>query len=498
MIELVRQFSEKYGNTKFNKDHPEKQFQILASWAVTVRQTYKFGLISEERIARLNKIPGWSWNPLNDRWDEMFNLLLEYSQEFGNATPTAKFIYKDLKLGQWVSLQRQKKNKNLIPLSRIEALETIKGWSWDPINERWDEGYSLTKKFTEVNGRTPPSGCIIKKFSLGSWVNTQRIDYKEGKLTADRISKLESLSGWSWNPSTEKKDDLVQRLKEYEKTNAHCNVSNKEDSNLALFVSRCRSRYKEGSIEKELIGLLEAIPTWGWDTPDQTSEIVVRDIALVDLLKRYTKEFGLPHLTKTQIYMGEPLGLWLINIRQRHVSGTVDKQVLELFDEIPGWHWKSTVVIGSAKETTWRANYQEIQEYVARHGDFVLPYKEQLSNQLKSWVNVQRVLYRERSLSQAKVELLEEITGWTWQPLTDLTPWMKKFSLLKQYLERERVSSIPKKHLEDGVRIHSWAAYQRRLFRQSQLTQTQISLLESIPYWKWTSDNDFSTKPQDG
>ena len=38
------------------------------------------------------------------------------------------------------------------------------------------------------------------KISLGSWVSYLRVKHRAGALSPDRVSQLESFSGWSWGP----------------------------------------------------------------------------------------------------------------------------------------------------------------------------------------------------------------------------------------------------------------------------------------------------------
>ena len=57
-----------------------------------------------------------------------------------------------------------------------KILETIPGWSWDVIDDSWEEGFKHFKEFKETNGHLNFITTYVNKkcFKLGQWVNVQR------------------------------------------------------------------------------------------------------------------------------------------------------------------------------------------------------------------------------------------------------------------------------------------------------------------------------------
>ena len=135
-------------------------------------------------------------------WNFWFGLMEVYVKREGHARVHGEFKTEDdFKLGFWVGHQRKnKKNKKLTP-DQIKRLEALPGWSWDPIEDDWEEGFSYLEQFVEQEGHAR----VLKNyetedgFNLGSWVSTQRITKKKNKLTQDRIDRLEALGGWVWS-----------------------------------------------------------------------------------------------------------------------------------------------------------------------------------------------------------------------------------------------------------------------------------------------------------
>ena len=134
-------------------------------------------------------------------WHFWFGLLEEYVEREGHARVSRDFETKDeYKLGFWVSTQRGNKKNNKLTPDQIKRLEALSGWSWNPIADAWEKGFSCLIKFVEQEGhaRVPTEFKTEDGFNLGGWVREQRKNRNNNKLTQDRINKLEELKGWVW------------------------------------------------------------------------------------------------------------------------------------------------------------------------------------------------------------------------------------------------------------------------------------------------------------
>jgi len=99
---------------------------------------------------------------------------------------------------------------------------------------------------------------------------------------------------------------------------------------------------------------------------------------------------------------------------------------------------------------------------------------------LGSWCQIQRSNKKKGKLSKDKIELLEKIPGWFWDTVLD-KEWIEKYELLKILKEPPKCSYIT----ECGVNLGSWCHRQRQDKKKGKISQERINLLEKIPGWFW-------------
>lgn len=108
----------------------------LGIWISTQRCEYKQSKLSSIKINKLNQI-GMCWSTYDYHWKEKYYLLCDYYKVFGHINLKCNEQYCGVKLGMWLSTQRQayRGNPNYsITKERIELLEAL-NMEWEPMKK---------------------------------------------------------------------------------------------------------------------------------------------------------------------------------------------------------------------------------------------------------------------------------------------------------------------------------------------------------------------------
>lgn len=165
----------------------------LGPWITEQRTAYHEGYIRTERLSMLKEI-GLSMTAFEDAWRHKYELLKQYKQEHGSVAIEKRAIYKGEKLGEWCQKQRDnyKEQAKALSLERISMLESL-GFDWNPLETEWHRRYEQYKRYIQHNGGNPyiPRRTIFEGEKLGAWVETQKKAYKNGKLSINRLEKMQ-------------------------------------------------------------------------------------------------------------------------------------------------------------------------------------------------------------------------------------------------------------------------------------------------------------------
>lgn len=101
-----------------------------------MRNDYCDKTLSEDRIKRLENI-GIQWESVIIRkWLEKYEKAKQYYKEHGNLNVRNGYVTDDeVKLGVWISSQRENYNKGVLTEEQIELLEQI-GMSWQRFSDK--------------------------------------------------------------------------------------------------------------------------------------------------------------------------------------------------------------------------------------------------------------------------------------------------------------------------------------------------------------------------
>jgi hypothetical protein len=115
-------------------------------------------------------------------------------------------------------------------------------------------------EFKEVHGHCNVTDSWPENLRLARWVMTQRQMYRKGKLSEDRVRRLEAI-GFVWCRQGQAWNEMFQRLIRYKEVHGDCDVPSgwKEDPQLGSWVVKQRYRGKKGLLTEERIGRLDEV-----------------------------------------------------------------------------------------------------------------------------------------------------------------------------------------------------------------------------------------------
>ncbi len=127
-------------------------------------------------------------------WKKMFDLLVEYKEETDSVSLSKRTIYKGENLGQWCYRQQQLYHSGKLKPIRLTLLKKI-DFNFNNREHEWDRRFKQYERFVKGTGRLH----VRKRENyegehLGAWIQTQKLRFKEGKLSDFRVEKLKSIN----------------------------------------------------------------------------------------------------------------------------------------------------------------------------------------------------------------------------------------------------------------------------------------------------------------
>ena len=375
MYELAKKYYEHYGNLKIprsfktkNGYEADENGYNLGNWINYQRMNYKKGSLSEYRIKKLKEIDMIFGIGKQDAWNMMYELAKKYYEHYGDLKIPRFFKTingyevdeKGYNLGAWISTQRFSYKKGTLFEDRIEKLEKI-GMIFENVNDdTWNMMYELAKKYYGHYGnlKVPQKFKTINGYDIdengynfGEWISNQRVKYKKGTLSEDKIKKLEEIGMIFENVNDDTWNMMYELAKKYYGHYGNLKISinfktingykaEENGYNLGTWVGSQRMNYKKGSLSEEKIKKLEEIGMIFENVNDDTWNM------MYELAKKYYKHYGdlkIPRSFKTVNgyevdEKGYTLGAWINTQRFSYKKGTLFEDRIEKLEEI-GMMW---------------------------------------------------------------------------------------------------------------------------------------------------------------
>lgn len=247
----------------------------LGIFCDTQRQNKKNGKLTNDKIQKLEELNNWYWINDENRTMETFNKNYSELKQWMNINnkvpnPHSKNIT-EKNLGLFYHRQRYNKKNGKLTKEKIKILEQIGGWEWEQ-RDFFDENYNKLKQWVEINKKIPISSSKNElERTLGKFCDRQRNNKKNGKLTQEKITKLEQIDNWYWGNEEIKIfktfDENYNELKQWVEVNNKIpsnKSKNKIENKLGIFCSNQRQNKRNNRLTQEKIQKLEGLDYWYW------------------------------------------------------------------------------------------------------------------------------------------------------------------------------------------------------------------------------------------
>jgi len=214
-FETLREYSIDSGNTSPPRTLKSPSGTGVVGWCIRMRG--ERDNLTQEKRQLLESLAGWQWDPHGHKRNLGLEELDSYVLEHGDSRVPLKYISPSgFKLGYFVSKNRGAYREGTLRPELQRRLESYKGWAWNTVEQGWEESFEILKKYVKSEKSLPTKEHVTKEgILIGRWVNHQRVLGNSGKLSADKVTKLNSIPHWKWDVFGSAWDDAYQKLEEF-------------------------------------------------------------------------------------------------------------------------------------------------------------------------------------------------------------------------------------------------------------------------------------------
>ena len=484
----IQQYFEKHQSSIILREDED-----ISRWATTQRKEYREGLLTDEKIQKLNDLEFWSWNPNEDRIEQALKILRDYKKEHGDLLVPASHIVDEFLIGQWISGKRSR--KEFIEPYLLAELNSL-GMVWNVKDAYWLEQYQKLKKYLENNNNSYPTVFSNKNGKrianqLGGWLNHQKNHGKED-LKDDFVRLLEELPDWRWDKWHDEvfektmiylneycKTDDIKEIKKNYKHPDRFNIGKDGEFSLGRSVQRMKTDYKQDILIDEKIKILESVEGWSWKTKKE----LVWDKTF-ELVREYALENKTTHVKDKQKFNGVNIASWIYRQKKAYLQGDLSEKQIQLLESVEGWFWENL------KDNTWYDSFAKVAEYAKDNKTTHVKDKQKFKGvNIASWMYLQKKAHSEKKLSKEKIKLLESIDEWFWELQLD-SDWFENFENYSEYVEENKTTSITYHIKFKGKLTGSWVWRQKKAYSNKKLSEEKIKILESVEGWTWKNETE--------
>jgi superfamily II DNA or RNA helicase len=466
----------------------------LKSWVSTQRTARSSGALSAERQQLLEKLPGWSWDALEDDFQRYFAMLKEFVNQHATSRVPATFQLKSYpNFGKWVAGQRASYRADRLPSERARLFEELPGWTWDPYSDDYTKGLSALRqylaghRFEEITKST-----VVNGIRLGSWCASRRKDFELDKLKPERVAELSAIAGWSWEWSAFSfrwATGLSEFRRYFGATgDGLVPVAYRSDSGFKLgsWCNVQRTRRANGTMPPAQYSILDVEPGWVWSARS------VKEATYFEGGLNGYRELVAKGLTPTARDADPEVKRWFAAILARYRRGKLKPEELQAIESIPGHVWERSETVATRASTATSEQIKQVASFAKAIGTADFDKNRVAGDGYPVGLALQRLRQKHRAgkLSRAEVEELNKLPKWQWAKavprLTSRASFEDRLSQAIRVANGKSLRAIPVKFRDkDGFRAGKWVSEQIVQYNRKTLPKERARQLEQTFGWYW-------------
>jgi superfamily II DNA or RNA helicase len=372
----------------------------------------------------------------------------------------------------------------------------------DALGSTWDERYGQLKAYRELTGHclvndddssayevqewiaSQPSpqavGFSRTLEQLRSWVSLQRKLKRSGKLSDERVNKLNEI-GFVWGTGRKDWDEMFAELQVFKYKHGHCDLQKQQFGLYQLegWVEDQQRKFRRGELSAEQVEKLRQL---GVTLQTLDSSPQAKWEVMFARLVAYKGKFGDCDVPR-HYYGMDNLAWWVVCQRKLRSDGNLDDELIRRLDDI-GFVW-------DRKEYVWDKMFSAVCQLLNSGGVTGLESALQSDDELDKWVRSQQAAKKRNVLTAEKKQALNK-AGFPWEfPKKAKEPtkpsWDSFFVRLVEFQKRHGHCDM-KLVLPLDEHLHKWAQEQRRARPARTITPDQIAQLDQIRFI-WNTDD---------
>jgi len=154
-----------------------------------IEKERKVAPLKEWQVEKLKSINFLFENKIDADWEQSFKKYKPLIIKYRGKIPVSEKALK-----RWISKQRSNYKDKKLDEEKIEELESIKYWSWNPFEERFENNLQSLELFVNKTGNSNPKQHEVHKgFPVGRFLVALRKKYRDKALDKKIIKRIKKL-----------------------------------------------------------------------------------------------------------------------------------------------------------------------------------------------------------------------------------------------------------------------------------------------------------------